>query len=107
MVAALLTLSFLATSCGNSPVRTVSAKVPEAKLVCDTTMKRPALPPEYAIDWSRITNVDQARGAHLAFVQALRIREGAVAGYLVEIEGRLFACGSNMQFVRDFQRALP
>jgi hypothetical protein len=63
---------------------------------------RPALPAEYVIDWSKVTTVPQARAEHDKFVASVRDREGKVAGYLLEVEGRLFACSNDAAWLREF-----
>jgi hypothetical protein len=68
---------------------------------------RPVIPPEYVIDWAAVTTVAQARSEHEAFVRTVRTREGVVAGYVVDIEGRLFMCASDDAWLRDFFAALP
>jgi hypothetical protein len=68
---------------------------------------RPAIPPEYVIDWSKVLTVAQARTEHDAFVRTVRTREGVVSGYIVDVEGRLFACSSDAAWLRDFYAALP
>lgn len=69
--------------------------------------QRPAIPPEYVIDWTKVTTVAQARSEHEAFVRTVRTREGVVAAYVVDIEGRLFLCASDDAWLRDFYGALP
>ncbi len=68
---------------------------------------RPAIPPEYVIDWARVTTVAQARSEHEAFVRTVRTREGVVAGYVVQVEEKLFLCASDAAWLRDFFDALP
>jgi len=75
-------------------------------MVCEAAAGRPIIPPEYVIDWPAVQSVDQARGEHEAFVARLRAREAVVAGYLVDIEGRLFVCSNNAQWWRDYWAGL-
>lgn len=72
------------------------------RLVCEATGARPSIPAEYSIDWSRVFTVDQARSEHDAYVRSIRKREGVIAGYLVDVEGKLFVCSSNAQWWRDY-----
>ena len=65
------------------------------------------IPAEYAIDWSKVVTVEQAKAEHQAYVAALRSREGVVAGYVVALEGRLFVCSDNLQWWRDYWGSLP
>lgn len=74
---------------------------------CAAAGARPAIPPEYVIDWSRVTTVEQAKAEHMAFVRSIRTREGVVAGYVVEIEGRLFICSNNAAWLRDYYSHIP
>ena len=69
--------------------------------------QRPAIPPEYVIDWSKVETVAQARSEHEAFVRTVRTREGVVAGYVVQVEEKLFVCASDAAWLRDFFAALP
>lgn len=77
-----------------------------SRLVCEASGQRPAIPADYAIDWSRVATVDQARAEHDAYVRQVRTREGIVAGYVVDIEGKLFVCSNNAQWWRDYWRGL-
>lgn len=95
----------------------VKAAHPE-RFVCEGLADRPAIPPEYLIEWSVLLEraidgnwtptqtIDAARNEHLAYVRSIRTREGKVAGYLVEIEGRHFTCASNLQWQRDYYDGL-
>ncbi|MBO9624183.1 MAG: hypothetical protein J7500_15855 [Sphingomonas sp.] len=65
------------------------------------------MPKEYAIDWSKVTTVAQARAEHMKFVASVRSREGVVSGYILRIEGQLFACSNNAAWLRDFYGKLP
>lgn len=84
-----------------------SIPTPPDRLVCEPAGDRPTIPPGYTIDWSRVTTVDQARQEHQRYVGTVLDREARVAHYIVEIEGRLFTCASNMQWRRDFEAGLP
>lgn len=77
------------------------------RLICEVAGPRPAIPTEYRIDWSKVATVEQAKVEHEAFVRSIRTREGVVAGYLVDLEGRLFVCSNNAQWWRDYWKALP
>ena len=108
--ALLLSTCFLAGSCGDT-VRSVSALRPDQtnpeRFICEPAGTRPQVPAEYVIDWSRVTTVPQAHAEHDAFVRLLRSREGVVAGYIVQLEGRHFVCFNNMAWQRDFYSRLP
>lgn len=76
------------------------------RMVCESAGERPAIPPEYVIDWSKVVTVEDAKREHNAFVRSVRTREGVVAGYVVTIEGKLFACSNNAQWWRDYWQAV-
>lgn len=59
------------------------------------------------IDWSTVTTVEQARAEHETYVRRVLDRNEIVSAYLVDIEGRLFLCGSNAQWWRDYWDGLP
>ena len=92
---------------GCSPQRVVEhLPTPPERLVCERAGDRPALPPEYAIDWSKVTTVPQAVAEHDTFVRSIRTREGKVAGYLVEVEDRLFTCWNNAEWRRNYEAGI-
>jgi hypothetical protein len=68
---------------------------------------RPTIPPEYVIDWSKVTTVQQAHAEHDAFVTRLRERERPVTLYVVRLEGRVFACADDAAWLRDYTSRLP
>lgn len=90
------------------PKRVVTNLAPPAERI-DCTFAgaeaRPEIPPEHTIDWSRVTTVPQAKAETDAYVRSVRTREGIIAGYIVELEGRLFACSSDDQWLRDWYAA--
>lgn len=107
MAAALLTLcSLLANGCAPT-VALAPAKPPADRMDCVDVTGRPALPAEYVIDWTAVTTVQQARSEHEAFVRVIRTREGVVAGHVVAIENKLFACSTDAAWLRDFYAGLP
>lgn len=79
---------------------------PLDRLVCEAAGARPKIPAEYVIDWSKVATVDQAHAEHDKYVATIRSREGVVAGYIMSIEGKLFVCGNNMQWRRDYEAEL-
>lgn len=105
MAAALSTL-FLATSCGQQRVVT-AIPIPTERMDCITLAnQRPTLPPEYQIDWSKVASVGQARAQHDAFVAVIRGREKIVATYIVQIEGQLFQCANDAEWLREREAGL-
>lgn len=77
---------------------------PDERLQCESAGARPTIPPEYAIDWPKVTTVPQARAEHDAYVRSIRTREGVIAGYIVQIEGKLFVCANNAAWLREFYK---
>lgn len=108
LLAAVLGTSCLALSgCGSKRVQ-VPIPIPEDRLDCVSIIdQRPAVPREYEIDWSRVTTVGQARTEHEAFVTRLRERERPISVYIVNLEGALFACANDDQWLRDYLKRLP
>lgn len=110
-----LTMLALSTCCLGSAAcettRTVAPLRPDLtnpeRFVCEPAGDRPTVPPEHVIDWSRVTTVPQARSEHNAYVASIRAREGPITGYIVAIEGKLFACSNNAAWLRDFYGRLP
>lgn len=94
------------TACETTRV-VAPVKPPAERIDCREIGTRPAIPAEYVIDWAKVTTVAQARSEHEAFVRSVRTREGIVAGHVVEVEGRLFACSTDAAWLRDFFKALP
>ena len=85
----------------------VPIPIPPERMDCVTiTGERPTIPAEYVIDWTKIRTVDQARTEHKAFVTRLRERERPVAGYVVRLEGQLFACADDAAWLRDYTSRL-
>lgn len=105
-VAALSTLCSLLASCGPTAVL-APVKPPADRMDCVAAGSRPAIPAEYVIDWSAVTTVPQARTQHEAYVRVIRSREGVVVGHLVDVEGKLFACSTDAEWLRDFFGRLP
>lgn len=104
--AALLMACSLLAGCETTRVA-VPLKPPADRMDCQMIEGRPVLPAEYQIDWSKVTTVPQAKTEHEAYVVRARERDAIVAGYIVEIEGRLWACSNDDQWLRDFFDALP
>jgi hypothetical protein len=103
-----LTLSSLLLASCTKTERIAQAVTPPAERIqCVAAGDRPAVPAEYVIDWSKVATVDQARAEHMKFVASVRSREGVVTGYILRIEGRLFACSNNAAWLRDFFSQLP
>lgn len=98
-------LTLTAASCGERHVVTALPTPPE-RLVCEGAGNRPAIPPEYVIDWAKVATVAQAKSEHERYVGTIRTRENVIVGYITQIEGRLFVCSNNMAWRRDFEKGL-
>ena len=77
------------------------------RLFCEAVPARPDLPATYAIDWTKVQTVEQAKGEHDAYVRSIHARNGVVTAHIVELEGRLFVCSNNAQWWRDYWAKLP
>lgn len=106
-VAALSMFCLALSACGEPKHIVTAIPTPPERLVCEARGTRPAIPPEYVIDWGSVTSVAQARAEHEKFVATLRTREGVTAGYILQIEDKLFICWNNMQWRREFEAGLP
>lgn len=102
---AICTVTLTAASCGEKRV-VESLPTPAERLVCERAGTRPAVPPEYVIDWTKVSTVAQAKIEHEKFVAVLRTREGIVAGYIVKIEGNLWTCWNNVEWRRQYEAGL-
>jgi hypothetical protein len=103
LCAALVAISL--SGCGEKRV-VANLPPPAEKLACAATRDRPTIPPEYVIDWAKVRTVEQAKAEHLKYVAVIRTREGAITGYILRIEDRLFNCSSNMAWLRDFENGI-
>lgn len=107
LAAALSTCCLALSACEPKRVL-VPIPIPEDRMDCVSIRdQRPTIPAEYVIDWSRVTTVGQARAEHEAFVTRLREREGPVSLYIVEVEGALWACADDDQWLREYTARLP
>jgi len=77
---------------------------PTERLQCAAAGARPTIPPEYQIDWAHVTSVAQAKIEHEGYVRSVRSREGVIAGYILDVEGRLFVCSNNMAWLREWYK---
>jgi hypothetical protein len=82
---------------------------PSERLQCVGLSARPKIPAEYTIDWAKVSNarsvaeaVTLAKGEVATYRASVRNREGVIAGYILEIEGRLFACSNNAAWLREW-----
>jgi hypothetical protein len=107
-------LPLLGTACKHPEVEAVAVKPPLDKMACEAAGARPAVPMEYAIDWSKVevpgnsrATLLNAQGEVVKLVASIRSREGIVTGYILRIEGSLFVCSNNAAWLRNFFAQLP
>lgn len=103
---ALSTLCLAVSACGADKYTAEFIPTPPERLVCEQAGTRPTIPPETVIDWVHVTSVAQAKIEHDGYVRSVRTREGVVAGYVLAVEGKLFACSNNAQWRREFEADL-
>lgn len=89
-------------SCGEPKRIVTNLAPPSERLQCAPAGDRPVIAPEYRINWESVSTVAQARSEHERYVASVRTREGVIAGYIVEVEGKLFACSNNAKWLRDW-----
>lgn len=99
-------LALLATACADKQIA-IPLKPDATRLVCVSTTTRPTIPGEYVIDWTKVASIPAAKAEHEKYVASIRTREGVIAGYIVQVEGQLFTCSNNMQWLRDYYAKLP
>lgn len=102
--AALLALAVAA--CGEPKRIAVALPIPVERMDCVEAGNRPAIPPEHKIDWAAVSSVLQARQEYNQYVASVRAREGMVAGYVLMLEGHLFACSNDAQWLREWQAGI-
>lgn len=100
--AALLALS----ACGEPKRIAEAIPIPPERMDCVAAGTRPTIAPEYVIDWTKVNSVLQARTEHDKYVGSVRTREGQVAGYILNIEGKLFGCSNDAQWLREWQAGI-
>ena len=74
---ALSTFCLAGSACNTTRVA-VPLKPDPARMDCVAVEpgQRPAIPPEYVIDWTKVTTIDRAKSEHDAYVRSVRAREG-------------------------------
>jgi hypothetical protein len=111
-------MSCLAVSACTTTRRTTEALRPDLtnpeRFVCEPAGTRPRIEPEDVVELDRARAAPTVAAALAiveqevrAYVASVRAREGIVTGYIVQIEGKLFRCGNNMAWQRDFYSRLP
>lgn len=97
------------SSCADTKRIVTNLAPPSERLQCVGLSARPKIPAEYTIDWAKVgaartvpEAVTVAKGEVGKYVASIRTREGVIAGYILDIEGKLFACSNNAQWLREF-----
>lgn len=114
MKLALILPALLALAACTEPKRIAEAlPIPAERMDCVAAGTRPAIPPEYTINWQRVESaltvpdaVRAARSEVSQFVGSIRTREGTVAGYVLALEDKLFMCSSDAQWLREWQAGI-
>lgn len=115
-VLALSTLSLAVSGCETTKRATVALR-PDIDhpqwFVCEPAGTRPKIAPEYQIDWGKVAAapdvahaVEAAKGEVGKLIATIRTREGVVAGYVLDLEGKHFVCVNNIQTQLDFWKGL-
>ena len=96
---------FSLSACGDTRREIRPLPTPPERLVCERAGPRPALPPQYRIN-RNVRTVPEALAEHDRYVAAEVIRNGIVAGYILQIEGINFTCFNNMAWRREFEAGI-
>lgn len=94
--------ALLLASCGEPKRIVTNLAPPSERLQCVSAGARPIIPIEHDIDWAAVQTAAQARSQHDVYVRSIRARESVVAGYIISLEGKLFACSNNATWLRDW-----
>ncbi len=103
-VAVLSTFCLAASACGKERERFKPIPIPAERMDCVAVTKadRPRLAPAYVIDWSKVPTVLAAKDEVDKLIQSTLHREGVVTGYVIELEGKLFACSNDDQWLKEY-----
>lgn len=94
------------SACGETKRSVSFIPTPPERLVCEQAGTRPTLPPQYVIDWAKVSTAAQAKAEHQKYVAATLSREGVVAGYILKLEGVNFVCFNNALWRKEFEADL-
>jgi hypothetical protein len=100
---------FLA-ACNNKPeIHFKPIAIPPERIDCAPLIKRPPLTAEYKIDWETVSKAPTVKVAvQLAMLEVqklmftIREREKVISNYILNIEGILFGCSSDAEWMRDY-----
>lgn len=78
--------------------------IPAERMDCQAATKvdRPSLAPTYVIDWSKVLTAPAAKVEVDRLISSVLNREGIVTGYVIQLEGKLFACSNDAQWLREY-----
>lgn len=109
-VVALSTLCSLAACVKEKPVM-YPIPIPGERIDCAVLIKRPDLTPEYKLDWATVEKaptkefaIQLAKLEVQKFMRVLRERELETVNYIVNIEGILFGCSSDAEWLREYTK---
>ena len=107
---ALLMPCFLLSAC-NEEIHFKPIPIPPEKIDCVPLIKRPSLNDEYVIDWATVEKAPTKEMAlQLAKLEVKKLlysvhnRELTVVNYIVNIEGILYGCSSDAEWLRDYTK---
>jgi hypothetical protein len=112
-VAVLSTFCSLAlTACNERPeIHFKPLAIPADKIDCAALIKRPPLTEEYQMRWDMVQKAPDKEVAILIaqtefkkFLYSIREREGQVTNYIMNIEGILYGCSSDAEWMRDYTK---
>lgn len=85
--------------------------IPEERMDCATLIKRPPMPKEYEIDWATVLAApDKDFAVKLAKLEVQKMkysqydRDGVVANYILNVEGILFQCSNDAEWLREYSK---
>lgn len=101
---ALLTFCSAVSACGGEKVRFKPIPIPAERMDCTTIAKadRPSLAPVYVIDWATVLTVPAAKIEVDRLMMSVLNRESIVVNYVLDLEGRVFVCSSDAEWLRDY-----
>lgn len=112
----LLGVAVTASGCATTKRATVALR-PDVEhpqwFVCEPAGTRPKIAAEYQIDWGAVAAapdvphaVEAAKAEVGKLIATISTREGVVAGYVLDLEGKHFVCVNNIRTQLDFWNGL-
>jgi hypothetical protein len=105
--AVLSTFCLAISACGPKEIiRLVPIAIPAERMDCQPVLKanRPLLPKTYTIDWSKVLTVPQAKSENEKLLGSVLAREMVVTDYILDLEGKVFSCANDAEWLRDYSR---